>query len=154
MFGPLKTKWSEICHQFFQKNPGKVITKFNFNKLFSEAWLKSLIPANIIAGFRKCGVYPYNPAAISIQEAGVTVSREVSTVGEIGESSPCNEDGVSHEAAPTCGPDGGVTPSSDPDGETSPSCGEASFRGVHAVSQSGATNELSWMNNWNFLRNA
>ena len=59
----------------------------------------------------------------------------------VGESSPCNEDeGVSHEAAPTCGPDGGVTPSSDPDGETSPSCGEASFRGVHAVSQSGATN--------------
>lgn len=34
VFGPLKTKWSEICHQFFQKNPGKVITKFNFNKLF------------------------------------------------------------------------------------------------------------------------
>ena len=87
----------------------------------------------------------------------------MSTVGEIGESSPCN-DGVSHEAAPTCGPDGGVTPSSDPDGgvtpssdpdeETSPSCGEASFRGVHAVSQSGATNELSRMNNLNFLRNA
>ena len=136
------------------KNPGKVITKFNFNELFSEAWLKSLIPANIIAGFRKCGVYPYNPAAISIQEAGVTISRGVSTVGEIGESSPCNEDGVSHEAASTCGPDGGVTPSSDPDGETSPSCGEASFRGVHAVSQSGATNELSRMNNLNFLRNA
>ena len=107
----------------------------------------------------------------------------MSTVGEIGESSPCNEDGVSHEASPTCGPDGGVTPSSgpdggvtpssdpdggvtpssdsdggvtpssDPDGETS-SCGEASFRGVHVVSQSGATNELSRMNNWNFLRNA
>ena len=123
VFGPLKTKWSENCHQFFQKNPGKVITKFNFNKLFSEAWLKYLIPANIIAGFRKCGVYSYNPTAISIQEAGVTVSREVLTVGEIGELSPCNEDeGVSNEAAPTCGPDGGVTPGSDPDGETS-SCG-------------------------------
>lgn len=52
-------------HHFFQKNPGKVITKFNFNMLFSQ---EALVPANIIAGFKKCGVYPYNPAAISVPE--------------------------------------------------------------------------------------
>ena len=28
--------------------------------------MKALIPINIIAGFRTCGVYPFNPAAISI----------------------------------------------------------------------------------------
>ena len=42
------------------------------------------------------------------------------------------------------GPDGGVSPSCVPDGETSPSSGEASFRGV--VSQSGATNGASFTN--------
>ena len=73
-----------------------------------------------------------NIAAISIPE-GVSISGEVSTVGESGKSSPCNEDGcVSLEASP----------SSDPDGEASPGSGEASFRGVFL--QSGATNGTSF----------
>ena len=54
----------------FVTNPstGKVITKLNFNSLFSS--LRSLIPTNIIAGFRRCGVYlyQYNPAAIHFQK--------------------------------------------------------------------------------------
>ena len=62
VFLPLKAKWGETCHDFFQKNRGKVITKFNFNQLFSQAWLKSLIPANMISGFKVCGTYiPIQP---------------------------------------------------------------------------------------------
>ena len=68
VFKPLKAQWTNVCHQYFQKNPGKVINKFNFDLLFSQAWLKALIPANIVAGFRTCGVYPFNPAAISVPE--------------------------------------------------------------------------------------
>lgn len=80
MFGPLKAKWTEVCHHFFQNNPGKVITKFNFNMLFSKAWLKSLTPANIIAGFKTCGIYPYDSTAISVH----------------GGSSHIHSDGISH----------------------------------------------------------
>ena len=68
VFKPLKAQWTNVCHQYFQKNPGKIINKFNFNLLFSQAWLKALIPANIVAGFRTCGVYPFNPASISVPE--------------------------------------------------------------------------------------
>ena len=68
VFKPLKSKWTDVCHRYFQKNPGKIITKFNFNMLFSQAWLKSLIPSNIIAGFKTCGVYPYNNAAIAVPD--------------------------------------------------------------------------------------
>ena len=53
-----------MCHDYFQKNPGKIITKFNFNELFSQAWLKSLVPANLIAGFKTCGIYPLNRKAL------------------------------------------------------------------------------------------
>ena len=66
VFKPLKNKWTEVCHRYFQKNPGKLITKFNFNLLFSQAWLKALIPSNIVAGFKTCGVYPFNQNAISV----------------------------------------------------------------------------------------
>ena len=52
VFGPLKRHWSDVCHQYQQRNPGTVISKLNFSRLFSQAWLMALSPANIIAGFR------------------------------------------------------------------------------------------------------
>jgi hypothetical protein len=41
-FGPLKTYWSEACREFLFSNPGRVITKFQFSKLFSKAWSKGM----------------------------------------------------------------------------------------------------------------
>ena len=66
IFAPLKVQWGRICHNFYQKNPGKIINKFNFNTLFSEAWYGAVTPVNIIAGFRKAGVCPFNPDAVTI----------------------------------------------------------------------------------------
>ena len=68
VFGPLKSYWSNVCHIFFQKNPGNVITRFQFSALFSEAWARALCPSNIIAGFRTCGVFPFNSDAIKVPE--------------------------------------------------------------------------------------
>ena len=63
-FRPLKVYWSEVCHTFMQENPGSVITKYQFSALFSKAWYKAIQPQNLIAGFTKCGIYPYNSDAI------------------------------------------------------------------------------------------
>ena len=62
-----------MCHDYFHKNPGKVITKFNFNYLFSKAWFQALTPANLIAGFT-CGVYPLNRSAIIVAPCSSNVS--------------------------------------------------------------------------------
>ena len=43
-------QWRTVCHQYLQSNPGKVITKFNFNIIF-KAWLSAVTSANVIAGF-------------------------------------------------------------------------------------------------------
>ena len=37
-FGPLKMFWREVCQNYLSSNPGRVITRFQFSKLFSEAW--------------------------------------------------------------------------------------------------------------------
>ena len=66
VFSPLKMQWRTVCHQFLQSNPGKVITKFNFNSLFSKAWLSAVTPANVIVGFKTCGVYPFNYSTIGV----------------------------------------------------------------------------------------
>ena len=42
VFSPLKSHWTSVCHDYIQKNPGRIITKFNFNRLFSQAWLRAV----------------------------------------------------------------------------------------------------------------
>lgn len=66
VFGPLKKHWTQVCHDFQQANPGAVITKYSFSKLFSQAWLDSLSAHNLIAGFKNCGVHPFNRSAIEV----------------------------------------------------------------------------------------
>jgi len=64
VLGLLKTHWQDACHEYLQMNPGKVITKYVFNEVFSKEWLKAISPERIISGFRVCGIYPFNPTAI------------------------------------------------------------------------------------------
>ena len=42
--------------------PGRVVSKFQFSKLFSKAWSKRI--SNICAGFRNTGISPLNCSAI------------------------------------------------------------------------------------------
>ena len=68
LFGPLKRHWQEACHKFYQKNPGKVISKLNFCSVFRNAWLSAVTPANVCGGFKKAGVFPFNQDAVSLPE--------------------------------------------------------------------------------------
>jgi len=84
VFGPFKNKWQEAYHQYIQKNRGRVITKYTFNSIFSKAWLNSLVPANIVSGFKACGVYPFNPKAVLDHdpcEASHSSGRDLQTSG-------------------------------------------------------------------------
>ena len=66
MFKSLKMNWQEACHHFTQSNPSLAITKYRFSGLLNEAWGKTMNPAIICSGFRKCGVYPFNPNAMDV----------------------------------------------------------------------------------------
>ena len=61
VYGPLKSNWQSICHDYIESNPGRIITKYQFSL---KTWLKTIVPANIISGFKHCGVYPFNPRAV------------------------------------------------------------------------------------------
>ena len=80
LFGPLKTHWRNVCHTFHQENPSAVITKFNFCGLFKEAWLRAITPETVIGGFRKAGVYPYDPTHVSaLKHSGSSGDKSSST---------------------------------------------------------------------------
>ena len=64
VFRSLKRNWSEECHNFYSKNPGRVITKYDFSALLNTVWGKTMVPNVISAGFKQSGIYPCNPQAI------------------------------------------------------------------------------------------
>ena len=64
VFKPLKQNWQNACHRFVEKNPGRVITKYDFSPLLCKAWGNAMVPNNIISGFRRSGIFPFNPNAL------------------------------------------------------------------------------------------
>ncbi|XP_065658905.1 uncharacterized protein LOC136083433 [Hydra vulgaris] len=56
VFGPLKTYYNQICHEFINKYPGVTVDKPTFCGLFKKTWDQALTADNIISGFQSCGI--------------------------------------------------------------------------------------------------
>ena len=57
-FNVLKNEWKKSCSRFMFENPGCVITKHSFSKVFVEAFDKSARPDVIKAAFKCSGIWP------------------------------------------------------------------------------------------------
>lgn len=65
-FGPLKNYWRAECHHFMSCNPGLVVSRYSFSRLFSTAWMKAMTMSNILGGFKVTGVFPLNRDAVKL----------------------------------------------------------------------------------------
>lgn len=64
VFKALKSSWSTVISEWKQKNKG-VIPKCFFPKLLNNSILKTVnLKENILSGFRKCGIFPFNPNSV------------------------------------------------------------------------------------------
>ena len=68
IFGPLKTRYFQLCQEFMAKNPGKVVSRFSFSSVFSKAWNATLTMENIQSGFETTGIYPLNRSKVMPSE--------------------------------------------------------------------------------------
>ncbi|XP_053372904.1 uncharacterized protein LOC123565518 [Mercenaria mercenaria] len=68
LFGPFKSFYYSGCASFMQENVGKTITRFDMARLACKAYLKSMSPLNIQAGFRKTGIYPLSQDVITMEK--------------------------------------------------------------------------------------
>ena len=57
-FRVVKASWRQVCQRFCAKNPGKVVSVYDFSQLFSQAWFQSMTIRNITSGFKVTGVFP------------------------------------------------------------------------------------------------
>ena len=73
-----------------QSNPSLAITKYQFSGLLNEAWSKTMNPATICSGFRKCGVYPFNPNAIDCSVSVINPEASLQQVNTVSTSDHTN----------------------------------------------------------------
>ena len=91
VFRSLKQNWSQVCHKFFQTNPGRVITKYDFSTLLNQSWGQTMIPNVITSGFRRSGIYPFNPNAIS---CGIITTTQNTSHSAVSDSRDTNDDNI------------------------------------------------------------
>ena len=48
------------------ENPGRIVTEYDFNSLFSKAWYNAKSISNIMAAFKTTGIYPFNRNSINV----------------------------------------------------------------------------------------
>ncbi|XP_045213569.1 uncharacterized protein LOC123564232 [Mercenaria mercenaria] len=59
-FGPMKRAYHSECQAYMRRTPGLQINKLNIAELSGKAYNKAVTPANLIAAFKKSGIYPIN----------------------------------------------------------------------------------------------
>ena len=63
-FAQFKKYWEQYLRKYNNSHSGRSLNKVDFFDVFAPAWNNAMVPKNIIAGFRRTGIFPYDPKAI------------------------------------------------------------------------------------------
>lgn len=61
VFGPFKTYLAKEMDNWLTNHPGSRITEYDMAPIIKNTLIKAFTPINIIKGFEKTGIYPYDP---------------------------------------------------------------------------------------------
>jgi len=73
VYGPLKRYYNTSCDNWMISN-ARPMTIFDIATISSSAFEKAFTPGNIVAGFKKCGIEPFNPTIFDNNEEFLAAS--------------------------------------------------------------------------------
>ena len=79
-FAQFKIQWEKHLTQYNNENRGRCLNKVNFWDVFTPAFNAAMSLKNILSGFRKTGISPYNPSVIPIDQMGPSIVTEKGTL--------------------------------------------------------------------------
>ena len=77
VFKSFKSNFNKACGNYMKQNPGRVITADVLASLVGQAYPITFTPVNVLSGFKKTGIYPFNPS--SVDDRQLAPSNAVST---------------------------------------------------------------------------
>jgi hypothetical protein len=66
VYGPMKKTWKGVLKEYKTATRASNVTKQVFPSLVKKLWERSLQASHLQAGFRECGLWPFNPSAIPV----------------------------------------------------------------------------------------
>ena len=79
LFGPLKRGWVKACAAFSHLT-STVMNQRNFAKIFNVAWHSSTTPEVIRGGFKRAGIFPYDPSMFDFEKLAPTIRQSTDSV--------------------------------------------------------------------------
>ncbi|CAG7718342.1 unnamed protein product [Allacma fusca] len=68
VYSAIKSRLSKLEQEWMSQNAPKRLTEESLPEIFKVAYDASATPSNMISGFRKCGIVPFDPAVFSDKE--------------------------------------------------------------------------------------
>lgn len=68
IYGPIKKYFEQELSSFQKTHLGRIINQYDIGKLFAGAYVKGASVQNAVQGFKKPGIWPYNPHIFGDQE--------------------------------------------------------------------------------------
>ena len=65
VFKSFKASFNKTCGNYVRQHPGRVITTDVLASMVAQAYPTSFTPVNVLSGFKKAGVYPFNPSEVN-----------------------------------------------------------------------------------------
>ena len=75
VFGPLKREWSKAARKYTDEHPDEIVNQVTFAEVFIALYYDKVKRSNIQSGFRKCGLYPWNPNAVDYKKLECSAAR-------------------------------------------------------------------------------
>ena len=60
VFRAFEHYWDEEVFRFWRQRPNRTLSKELFGHIFTPVWNKTMTISNILSGFRKCGIFPFD----------------------------------------------------------------------------------------------
>ncbi|CAH1972182.1 unnamed protein product [Acanthoscelides obtectus] len=77
---PFKTYYPAEIETWLRANPGRVVTSYQISELMGRAYLRAASCEIAVNGFRKCGIFPFQPTIFRDDEFAIHSSNERQSV--------------------------------------------------------------------------
>ena len=74
VFKSFKSSFNKACGNYMKQNPGRVITTDILASMVREAYTTGFTPLNILSGFKKTGIYPFNPSSVDDRQLAPSIA--------------------------------------------------------------------------------
>ncbi|CAH2006682.1 unnamed protein product [Acanthoscelides obtectus] len=77
---PFKTYYAAEIETWLRANPGRLVTSYQISELMGRAYLRAASCEIAVNGFRKCGIFPFQPTIFRDDEFAIHSSNERQSV--------------------------------------------------------------------------